>query len=90
MSPLYRRRPSYVEAWQWTGTLLDARRLLREAGVPVNMGSTTPARLAFWCEKSAAQVHISPGDWVIREPDGSGFYSCADAVFIRSYVRQEV
>ena len=28
---------------------------------------------------------ISPGDWIIAEPDGSGFYPCAASVFERLY-----
>ena len=89
MSPLYRHRPTFVEAWQWSGTVLAARKLLRAAGVPVNLEQTSASALAFWCEKAHAIVTIAPHDWVIREPDGSGFYPCTDEVFTSTYTLQE-
>jgi hypothetical protein len=30
-------------------------------------------------------VDVSPGEWIIQEPDGEHFYPCADSVFRERY-----
>jgi len=37
--------------------------------------------LRVWVEKSRAWCQLSPGDYVVREADGSGVYPCAEGAF---------
>ena len=32
-------------------------------------------------------VDVSPGEWIIQEPDGEHFYPCSDSVFRERYER---
>jgi len=36
-------------------------------------------------EGKQGYVPVNPGDWIIAEPDGSGFYPCAPNVFAAKY-----
>lgn len=93
----YRKRPIEVEAMQWLGP--DDRgvtKLAEWAGLPLNAdfglgpGVGVPWDepewpLGVWCEASQATVNIVVGDWLIREPDGSGVYPCRAADFAAAY-----
>lgn len=47
-------------------------------------------RYLLWVEKSHAACEITAGDWIVAEPDGSGFYPCSDVDFRRThYVEEE-
>ncbi len=35
----------------------------------------------LWVQKSGAWCDINIGDYIIKEPDGSGLYPCAQAIF---------
>lgn len=37
--------------------------------------------LELWVEKADKWIDIKPGDFIIKEPDGSGFYPCAREIF---------
>lgn len=89
----YRKKPVEVTALQYTGP--DGH---RNVGDDTQRGSSVieafmgPAynirhdsSLAFWIEKSQAVGTIRPGDWIIAEPDGSGFYPCSKADFEATY-----
>ena len=52
-----------------------------EVGIGTVMGDALP----LWVVKSSATCHVELGDWIIREPDGSGYYPCAADVFAATY-----
>lgn len=94
MSPRYRRRESIVDALQWRPTdepakgellaWLEANGTMPAFGVTTGgdeilMFATRPGSL------SAGMARVAPGDWVIAEPDGAGFYPVAGVVFDELY-----
>lgn len=36
----------------------------------------------WYVEARGRRIVIDPGDWVIREPDGKGFYPCKPDIFV--------
>jgi hypothetical protein len=72
-----------VDAIQWTGQNFAAVREF--ASGAVGIGTVMGDALPLWVVKSSATCHVELGDWIIREPDGSGFYPCAGDVFAATY-----
>lgn len=84
----YRSRPTSIEAMQWNGQNHEAiavwmgwdyvrSPLFDRAHDPVSGGDV--GRL--WVAKSRAWCSLLRGDYVIAEPDGSGFYPCQQRIF---------
>jgi hypothetical protein len=79
----YRRKPSEVDAIQWTGGNLPAVRAF--ASGALGPGTLNDGSLPLWVLKSRAVCHVERGDWILREPDGRGFYPCEQSVFAAAY-----
>lgn len=43
----------------------------------------------IWVEKSKAWCWFDTGDYIVREPDGDGWYPCTDSAFWRGHVSDE-
>jgi hypothetical protein len=71
--PRYRKRPIKVEAVQWFPG--------------VNHPGVTPGGEYGSSVRTAhgQQALLSPGDWIIAEPDGRGFYPCKPDIFAATY-----
>lgn len=78
----YRKKPVEVEAIEWTGENFNAVRAFTRGAL--GLGQVGDA-LPLWVTKSQAVCYVQRGDWVIREPDGSGFYPCSEADFPATY-----
>jgi hypothetical protein len=78
-----RKRPTEVEAIQWTGrNFADVKAFGSGA---VGIGPVEGGALPLWVVKSSATCRVERGDWIIRERDGSGFYPCNADVFAAIY-----
>jgi hypothetical protein len=75
--------PIEVEAIQWTGENFPAIKAF--ASGAVGIGELGGRAIPLWTVKSKAVNHVQRGDWIIREPDGSGFYPCERAAFAATY-----
>jgi len=79
----YESKPVRVTACQWTGE--NWRELEKFVGPrcvkPLYRGNA----VSLWVAKSKRWIMVPLMDWVIREPDHTGFYPCADAVFETRY-----
>lgn len=76
----FRSKAAEVEAVQWTGDNNDE--VLDWMGEQyADRTDLRPQYRALWCEKADRWVNIEPGDWIIREPDGDGFYPCKPDIF---------
>jgi len=79
--PTYERRRTFVEAVQWTGeNLHEVEKFIGTTQITLH-----DTVLGIFVTKSNAICHLQKGDWIIAEPDGSGFYPCAQDVFYASY-----
>lgn len=67
-------KPASIEAMQYTGELTDLLKFGASA-----QGDNDNAQL--WVAKSNAFCDLPIGHWVMKEPDGSGFYPCDPAIF---------
>lgn len=83
--PKYRKKPIIIEAFQWfPGTSVP--------GVYGDGGPMCPCcrvggnhNLPHVMTAHKQIVHLEPGDWIIPEPNGSGFYPCKDDIFRATY-----
>lgn len=79
--PKFKSRPLFIEAVQWTGSNQPAIEEFTEGAhnVFIQFGKTSD--FSLWVDKSKAWCDLKIGDWIMREPDGSGFYPCANHIF---------
>lgn len=93
----YRKKPVVVEAVQFVAPDPEAgvdgnRDELKEWGAPImrvagwNDGDY---RLELAVVKGGSTCTVNPGDWVIREPLGDGFYPCTAEDFDATYAPEE-
>ncbi len=75
----YRKKPVEVDAIQWTGENFDAVKAF--ASGAVGIGTVMGGAIPLWVTAAAATCYVERGDWIIREPDGSGFYPVTDDPF---------
>lgn len=75
----FRSKPFVVEAVQWFKDG-DHPAVTSDANV-VGSGATVRGKNGL--------VSVSPGDWIITEPDGSGHYPCKPDVFAAKYEPDE-
>lgn len=84
----YRKKPVEVEAFRFDP--LGAHRM----GLPYGVGGEMPPGAADWSDprcrfwvrtKQGQEVRVGPGEWVVREPDGSGSYPVDDRLFHTLY-----
>lgn len=78
----YRKRPVEVEAIQWRG---DNYAAVKTFGVGAVGLPFTSGTLPLWIAKAGTVCNLQEGDWIIREPDGSGFYPCTAKDFAATY-----
>lgn len=80
----FRKRPVIVEAWQW----LPGKDV---PGVQVETPSEAVVLIAgqvlrhYVVTAHGQRAYLSPGDWVLAEPGGRGFYPCQDDIFRATY-----
>lgn len=79
----FRKRPVVVEAICWNGQNLGSVQAF--ASGALGIGTVEGGALPLWVVKSSATCRVEQGDWIIREPDGSGYYPCAADVFAATY-----
>ena len=91
--PIYKAKPVHLTAMPWAG--YDRTRVLDW------MGRESPAHMPEGCwlkqnedpritpslmiKTRSGESECRPGDYVIAEPDGKGFYPCDEAVFEAKY-----
>ena len=89
----YRSKPSEVEAYQLTAERIAAH-LLDEAplpGVRVTSSNIHRGRREVWGTSQSVttiqgqDVPVSPGEWIVQEPDGVHYYPISDAIFRAKY-----
>lgn len=82
---LFRKKPVEVEAMQWDGTNMDA--VQQWIGEPRQdtFREDYEGRARLWIEKGQTVAHLHVGDWIIREPDGRGYYPCVNTDFELTY-----
>lgn len=73
----FRSKPVTIEAHQWN------RPGDHPAVQPVALGGHD----TYVVSGKQGEVRVEPGDWIIAEPDGSGFYPCKPDVFAAKYER---
>lgn len=86
--PRFRKRPVVVEARQvprFDGDPDVVRDLELWLGRAFETWLPSRDQLVFHVAKGRAEVTVGAGDWVIAEPDGSGFYPCSAADFAATY-----
>lgn len=88
---LYRKRPLPVRAMQWNGSQVEAEAIHRF------LGDIVASRVGIEYERPDRPAHISlktksglantkPMDWIVEEPDGSGWYPVDRTIFEQIYV----
>lgn len=80
----YRSRPAEIEAMQWVGdndneVIAFIREGTEDRTIAFRDQFWGTAKL--WVEKSQAWAEIASGDYIVREPDGVGFYPVKGEIF---------
>lgn len=79
-----RRKPTQAEAIRWTGdNFLAVERFLEPQHA--SLAGSSAGELRFGVVKPQSIATVVPGDWIMREADGAGFYPCAADVFELTY-----
>jgi hypothetical protein len=89
----YRSKPTEIEAYRMTHEVLDAHILDQHElpGVTVVASNSHPERRLVHSSRQyvttaqGQKVYVEPGEWIVKEPDGSGFYPISDAIFASKY-----
>lgn len=86
----FRKRPVEVEAEQWfPGRDVPGVEMYQPPDFVIGGRGQGEQRFAQKPYPVAigkqGQVRVDPGDWIIREMDGSGYYPCKPDVFERTY-----
>ena len=82
----YRSIPAEVEAILWDGTNDDeVKRLIGFEDAWLFGPHKNGREAEIWVDKSDAWITIRAPWWIIREPDGIGFYPCDPAVFAQRW-----
>lgn len=76
----YRKKPVVVDAEQY---LPGQQRALPNGVHPANVQEY--ANGPFVITAHSQRVYVEPGDWIIAEPDGRGFYPCKPDIFAATY-----
>jgi hypothetical protein len=72
----YKSKPVEIEAVRWTGENVEE---VADFAARIKVLSSQTALL--WVAKSGAWCSLPTGTYVMKEPDGTGFYPCDPAVF---------
>lgn len=83
----YRKKPVTVEARQVPHFDVYQEAVDLETWLGGAFESWLPSKdqLVFHVAKGGSEATVGAGDWVIAEPDGSGFYPCSEADFAATY-----
>lgn len=89
---LYKYKPidptTRIEALQWTGK--NIAEVSEFVGKDNDHGVMDLGRIfVLWCKKSNGDVQVPIGDYIVLEPDGDGFYPCAEIIFEAKYEAAE-
>lgn len=79
----FRKKPVIVEARQFDGSL-DAE-LEEWLGDWFMSWRPSQMQLIFSVAKGRSECMVEAGDWIIKEPDGVGFYPCTATDFALTY-----
>lgn len=90
--PKFVSRPVEIEAFQWEGNAAGALAFGHWVGSHLLQGapgdfpelSFEGGGIAVLHTRSGPQ-RCRPGDWIIRELDGNGYYPCAREIFEAKY-----
>lgn len=75
--PTYKSKPTTCEAMEWDGSNSIDLELWMDSPIK----TVVDGALTFWVTKSNEFIAIDPGDFIIKEPDGTGFYPCKRDIF---------
>ena len=75
--PIYRRKPTTVQAEQFTDYTRPC------AGVKIRYDRPSPT--AYVTTMQGQDVDVKIGEWIAKEASGDGYYPIADAEFRRIY-----
>lgn len=78
--PLFRSKPKVIDAEQY---LPEQQRALVRGVHPANVQEY--ANQPYVITAHRQRVFIEPGDWIIAELDGRGFYPCKPDIFAATY-----
>ena len=82
----YTKRALTVDAMQWDGTEASHRAIVNWCNGEADGQFDGAYFIRLHVQKGQAWARVDPGDWVIRELDGHGFYPCAGPVFEATYL----
>ena len=78
MGNLYRKKPVFIEAIQWTGdNWLEVCKFAKTKHIYID-------ERGLFVEKLQGEIVFDPGDWVIRDVEGA-LSSCKPDVFAQVY-----
>jgi hypothetical protein len=85
--PKFKSHPVEVEAWQFIIPSNTKNEFIMEYGARVRQTAPLGRVMVWelWVEKSGSWCVINDGDYIIREPDGTGHYPCAREIFEGRY-----
>ena len=75
--PLYRRKPTTVDAEQFVDFDMPPRGVEFHGTLALNQHTVTTMQ--------GRTVAVEPGEWIVAESDGAHYYPIADAEFRRIY-----
>lgn len=84
---MHRKKPVVVAADQWNGPGFVVPGVQRE-WVPTNPLDENGDRglyLYYVVTAHGQKTLVTPGDWIIAEPDGRGYYPCKPDIFEKTY-----
>ncbi len=87
----FRKRPAVVEAEQWwpgravPGVSYEEDYVMEDAD-----GERRVRNKPYVVTIHDQRAHLSPGDWVITEPDGIHHYPCKPEIFAATYEPAEM
>lgn len=84
----YKSRPVEVTAMQWTGDRggVVALRSWMDQKAHQSGLDYDAVVASLWVAKAGRWIALTPGDFVVAEPDGIGFYPCKRDIFEDRYV----
>lgn len=81
----YRKKPAYREATQWHCWLDKVPGVQKEV-VSGDAATLEGAEVRFYVVTTHGQkAYLNDGDYVVKEPDGNGYYPCKAEFFEREH-----
>jgi hypothetical protein len=89
--PRYKSHPVEIEAWEFIPRTNVSGMYTHESGASILMDAPLGHEVHWqlWVDKSKSWCDISERDFIIKEPDGVGFYPCARDIFLKRYYRTD-